>query len=37
VFIFDFCLQPEKVENIWNLRGVLTNSYFKIQLHVRPE
>lgn len=27
-------VQPENVENIWNLRGVLTNSYFKIGLRV---
>lgn len=30
-------VQPERVENIWNLRGVLTNSYFKIKLRVRQE
>jgi hypothetical protein len=30
-------VQPETVENIWNLRGILTNSYFKIKLRVTSE
>lgn len=24
--------QPDNVENIWNLRGVLTNSYHKVKV-----
>ncbi|KAK6621588.1 hypothetical protein RUM44_001395 [Polyplax serrata] len=26
--------QPESIENIWNLRGVLTNAYHKIQVNL---
>ena len=26
-------LQPESVKNIWNLRGLLSNAYFKLNIH----
>ena len=30
-------VQPENVESIWNLRGVLNNSWHRVHVDVAPE